>query len=211
MEIGVVSGIWRYPVKSLAPEPLECAQLEHDGIPGDRVAQLLIESGHARTGKAYRGKEHEQLHTIAQIERALDAAAARGVHARVVTGERYFDDDAPISLVFDHWIAEVEAALQMTLDPLRWRPNLYLRAMNGFARAEATLIGEVLEIGDAVVRVRDTIKRCVVTTYDVQGGEPEPGVLKYVAQRRANVLGIYADVESTGTVRPGAVVRLRAR
>ncbi|MBK6306789.1 MAG: MOSC N-terminal beta barrel domain-containing protein [Gemmatimonadetes bacterium] len=35
-----VAGLWRYPVKSLAGEPLREAQLTRDGIPGDRIVHV---------------------------------------------------------------------------------------------------------------------------------------------------------------------------
>ena len=36
-----VEGLWRYPVKSLAGEALEAAELTADGIPSDRIMGLL--------------------------------------------------------------------------------------------------------------------------------------------------------------------------
>lgn len=211
MEIGRIAGIWRYPVKSLAAEALDCATVSADGLEGDRRAQLVVESGHARVGKAYRGKEHDRLHTLADVAVAIAAAAERGVTARVAADGRYFDDDAPVSIVFDTWIAQAERALGLALDPLRWRPNFYVRAVAGFDDAEEALLGAALTAGDVRLRVRDTIKRCVVPTYDVQGGTAEPAVLRWVARHRGNVMGIYCEVESAGTVRGGDAVRLRAR
>ena len=99
----------------------------------------------------------------------------------------------------------------MPLDPLRWRPNLYARAAAGFAYGEGDLLGRAIEIGEAVLRVSDTIGRCVTTTYDIETGEPDQDVLLYVAQKRANVMGVYCEVELAGTVRAGDALRLRAR
>jgi uncharacterized protein YcbX len=59
--------------------------------------------------------------------------------------------------------------------------------------------------------VREPIERCVTTTYDIETGDSENAVLAYVAQRRANVMGVYCEVELAGTVRAGDVLRLRAR
>lgn len=36
MQVGTISGVWRYPVKSMGGEPLEAATLGLQGIPGDR-------------------------------------------------------------------------------------------------------------------------------------------------------------------------------
>ena len=209
--LGELAAMWRYPVKSLAAEPLACAAIEAGGIPGDRAAALFVLGGHARTGKTLRGKEHHLLHTVRDAREAQTLAGRSGVDVEIRRDETQYFDAAPISLVFDVWIAEVETALETPLDPLRWRPNLYARAAPGFALREPDLAGAHIEIGDAVLRVRETIGRCVTTTYDVQTGERDDDVLFYVAQKRANAMGVYCEVELAGTVRPGDALRLRDR
>jgi uncharacterized protein YcbX len=211
-EVGELAAIWRYPTKSLAAQPLDSTAVEADGIPGDRAGALFVQTGHARTGKTYRGKENNLLHTVSQPHDAARIAAQSGVHVemRAEPGQRYFDD-APISLIFDRWIAEVERALETPLDPRRWRPNFYARAAAGFSLLEDDLIGRSIEIGDVVLRARDTIKRCVTTTYDIETGERDDDVLLYVAQNRAAVMGVYCEVELAGTVRAGDALRLRDR
>ncbi len=210
--LGELAGIWRYPVKSLAAQALTSTILQADGLPGDRTGALTVRSGHARVGKPYRGKEHNLLHTTNDVREAMRMGAQRGVELAPVSerGSRYFDD-APVSLIFDRWIAQVERALEMPLDPLRWRPNFYARAASSFDFTESQLVGCIIEIGQAVLRVRDTIKRCVTTTYDIATGEQNDDVLLYVAQCRDGVMGIYCDVELAGSVRDGDVLRLRAR
>jgi MOSC domain-containing protein len=210
-DMGELAAIWRYPVKSLAAEPLERTAVQADGIPGDRGRALFVASGHARTGKTFRGKEHNLLHLTHDPARAIDLAARSGVHVELQDAKPHYFDDAPVSLVFDRWIGEVERALDTPLDPRRWRPNFYARAAADFTLDEPDLVGCAVEIGNIVLRVRDTIKRCVTTTYDVETGERDDDVLLYVAQRRRNVMGVYCDVELAGTVRVGDVLRLRER
>lgn len=211
-QLGELARIWRYPVKSLAAEPLESAEVGSAGIPGDRARALFVQSGHARTGKTFRGKEHRLLHTLRQPAQAVLLGREAGVHLEVRSERdtRYFDD-APISLIFDSWIAEVEHALGVQLDPLRWRPNFYARAAAGFSMREPDLLGRTIEIGEMLLRVRDTIGRCVTTTYDIETGEQSAEVLSYVARERDNVMGVYCEVELAGTVREGAALRLRER
>jgi uncharacterized protein YcbX len=210
--LGDLAAIWRYPVKSLAAQPLESTPVETDGIPGDRASALFVQNGHARTGKTYRGKEHNLLHTLERADRAAQLAQAAGVvvEVRAQPHTHYFDD-APISLIFDSWIADVEQALGMPLDPRRWRPNFYARAAAGFTLREPELIGCTIELGEIALRVRDTIGRCVTTTYDIATGEPTGDVLRYVAQNRANVMGVYCEVELAGTARAGDPLCLRER
>lgn len=208
--LGEIARIWRYPVKSLAPQPIPEAIVTQDGIPGDRSSALFVESGHARAGKTYRGKEHNLLHTVDDPEQARGLAAGRGVNARVAHGDHFFDA-APISLIFDRWVDEVAQALSLDLDPLRWRPNLYARAAAGSTFKEHDLVGALIEAGTALLRVREPIERCVTTTYDQRTGESNPAVLRYVAQERGSMLGVYCEVEVAGTVREGDGLRLRAR
>jgi uncharacterized protein YcbX len=211
-KLGRLRAIWRYPTKSLAAEPLTETRIDAHGLPGDRTSALIVQDGHARTGKPYRGKEHNLLHTTSSAALAAQLAKERGVTVQVARSEhdRFFDA-SPVSLIFDVWIGEVAAALEMPLDPRRWRPNLLAVAAAGFDRREEELLGERIAVGNALLRVTATIKRCVTPTYDIVSGEPEHDVLNFVAQRRANVMGVYCEVELAGTVRAGDPLRLRKR
>lgn len=210
--IGTVAALWRYPVKSLAPQRLSAASIDETGVRGDRTRALMVSAGHARLGKPYRGKEHDRLHLVGRPEEAFALARERGVAVEMHSDERQrFFDAAPISLLFDVWVGEAEAALNAVLDPLRWRPNIFARAAGGFRASECDLAGTFISAGNAVFRVRCPIERCVTTTYDPYGGESDPRVLAYVARRRANVMGVYCDVELAGVVRDGDPLRLRTR
>lgn len=209
---GRLNAIYVYPVKSLAAQPLESVRIETDGLPGDRARALFVSSGHAREGKTYRGKENNLLHLETDAGRAAERARERGVCVTIENDpQNHFFDAMPVSLIFDRWIDEVSNALGMPLDPRRWRPNLVANADAGFTASEEDLPGAVFEIGEAVLRVAEPIHRCVTTTYDIATGEPNPDVLRYVAQERGNRMGVYCVVERAGTVRAGDDLRLRAR
>src|SRR3954465_15815339 len=49
-----VEELWRYPVKSLRGERLECAVLSADGVAGDRLLHVR-ERGHVVTGRTRHG------------------------------------------------------------------------------------------------------------------------------------------------------------
>ena len=209
MDAGRIAGLWRYPVKSLAAEPLRHATVLADGFEGDRTAALVVETpANARAGKPYRGKESPYLHLNADPATAASYAADAGVLVTLDrTRPRWFDA-GPVSVLLDLWVRDVEALVGEPLDPLRWRPNVYVTAAPGFAKREADVIGATLRAGTVALRVVATIKRCVTPTYDVATGAATPLVLEAVAAQRANVVGVYCEVEVPGGIALGDDIRL---
>ncbi|MBV9277210.1 MAG: MOSC domain-containing protein [Candidatus Eremiobacteraeota bacterium] len=203
MTIGTLRSIWRYPVKSLAPEALADARIDAEGIPGDRAQALIVRDGHARLGKPYRGKENNLLHLTNVVERGRALALERGVSVEPRADQAHYFDDAPISLIIDRWLNEASRLVGYELEPLRFRPNLFASATPEFAEGEEALTGVHLDIGTAVFRVRGPIERCVTPTYDQKTGESDPQVLRLITQHRATCLGIYCDVVTPGRVALG--------
>jgi uncharacterized protein YcbX len=209
MDVGQIAGLWRYPIKSLKGEPLHRAAVLADGLEGDRTAALVVETPtHARAGKPYRGKESAHVHRTADPVTAASYAADANVMVTLDrTRPRWFDAGA-VSVLLDLWVRDVEGLVGEPLDPLRWRPNLYVTSMPGFVKREADLVGSALRAGGVVLRVVATIRRCITPTYDVASGDALPRVLEAVATQRANVVGVYCDVEMPGDVAIGDVMRL---
>lgn len=211
VNLGVLDALWRYPVKSLAGEPLDSVRIDEDGIPGDRAAQLVVRDGHARVGKAYRGKENNRLHLTHETSDAVRAANDRGVSVDVESGAEHYFDARPISLILDIWLAGLAEHVGFAIDHERFRPNLFVKTAAGTQMLETDLVNRELQLGEARLRVLEPIGRCVTTTYDVRTGESEPEILRYVAQQRANVMGVYCDVLRAGIVRIGDSLELLAR
>ena len=204
MLVGTVVKLWRYPVKSLKAEPLERSEVLSDGLAGDRTAALLVDSpAHARAGKTFRGKESSQLHLTADPETAASYAADANTLVSLTTEPARWFDARPVSILLDLWVHDVEALVGERLDPLRWRPNLYVEAAPGFTHREADLLDRTLRSGTVELSVVDTNKRCVTVTYDVQTGASDPRVLGEVARNRENVVGIYCEVVTPGFVSVG--------
>ncbi|MEA2688479.1 MAG: uncharacterized protein QOD51_1086 [Candidatus Eremiobacteraeota bacterium] len=207
MDLGTVAALWRFPVKSLRAEPLARAAVLADGLQGDRTAALVVETPtHARAGKPYRGKESAKLHLTADPETAASYAADAHVMVTLDRGEPRWFDARPVSVLFDLWVRDAEALVGEELDPRRWRPNIYVRAEPGFTRREPALVGATLSAGGVVLRVVDTIKRCVTPTYDIATGESLPLVLEAVATQRANVMGVYCEVIAPGELAIGDTI-----
>jgi uncharacterized protein len=207
--IGTLAAIHRYPVKALRGEPLDEADVLADGIAGDRtVALVVVSSGHSRTGKTYRGKENARLHTVDSVERGLQAAQAAGVEAmRDDDAGRYFDVH-PISLIFDTWLAALDAFTGGQAEPLRFRPNLVATAAPGFTRREAELVGTRLRIGGVELAVVKPIERCVTPSYDLETGERDRTLAKALAVDIGNIMGIYCTVTQPGRIATGDRIEL---
>ncbi|HEV2642398.1 MAG TPA: MOSC domain-containing protein, partial [Candidatus Elarobacter sp.] len=163
---------------------------------------------HARAGKPYRGKESARLHLTADPATAASYAADAGVLVSLDRSRPRWFDAGPVSVLVDLWVRDVEALVGEPLDPLRWRPNVYVTAAPGFAKREADVVGATLHAGTVVLRVVATIKRCVTPTYDVATGAATPLVLEAVAAQRANVVGVYCEVEVPGGIAVGDGIRL---
>jgi uncharacterized protein YcbX len=203
MLLGTVASIWRYPVKSLHFEALGEVEVEPTGLRGDRTAAYFVASAdRPRAGKEFRGKENDALHLIGDGPDVYDAAQRAGVDIERRGGDRFFDA-APISIVFDRWLGPLSEHVGYAVEPLRFRPNFAAIATSEFLDEETALPGRTLTVGTAILRVRKPIERCVVPTYDLHGGPSDPRILRFIAQQRENVMGIYCDVVQPGVVRVG--------
>lgn len=206
MILGTVQSIWRYPVKSLHFEALDEAEVESTGVRDDRTAAYFVGSpDRPRYGKEFRGKENPTLHLLADGPGVRAAAHHAGVDIERREGDRFFDA-APISILFDRWLTALSEHVGYAVEPLRFRPNFFAAASPEFSDDEHALPGRILTAGTVTLRVRKPIERCAVPTYDLHGGPSDPRILRFIAQRRENVMGIYCDVVEPGAIRIGDAI-----
>jgi hypothetical protein len=200
MQIGTLAAIRRYPVKSLRGEVLRSVRVEESGIAGDRERAFFSLEG-ARAGKTYRGKENDRLHLTTDSGDAAALARERGHAVELREGEHFFDD-APISILIDTWMTTLNEHLGYVVEWERFRPNFFVRA-TGAVESEEALQGAALTLGTVRLQVRSPIERCVAVTYHPEGQPSDPRILRYLAQERQALLGIYCDVVETGTATVG--------
>lgn len=222
--------IWRYPVKSMAGESLEEAELTTSGVAGDRLVQVRLGDRvitarsrpqllgqRARLGVGGEilvdGRPWGDPAVAAEVERAA-GAGARLVRAELAA-ERF--DILPLLVMTDGAIAVISdaalAAGSVETDRRRFRPNLLIAGVPGLAERgwegrRLRIGGQPGNAGAVVVALADLRGRCVMTTFDPDTLEQEPRVLRTVVEQTGGVLGLNAEVVRAGRVRVGDPVEL---
>jgi len=202
-----VAGLWRYPVKSLAGEPLAVATLTRGGIPGDRIVHVCGPEG---------------VRTARRHHRLLGLQGTLGSDARPRINGHAWDSREALALIKnaagdDAWLEAWEGLERFDILPLlvatdgavaafdrdirRLRPNILVGGVEG--TAETLWAGLQLKIADALVRLDALRGRCPMTTIDPDTLERDPEVLRDIGRRFGGRLALDADVERSGTVRVG--------
>ena len=207
-----VAGLWRYPIKSLAGEELQSAELTAGGIPGDRVVHVEGPEG-VRTSRrqyrllGFRGTLGPDGHPLVdghpwQSPEALDlirSAAGQDAWLEAYDGPERFD-------VLPLLVATDGAVAAFGRDVRRLRPNILIGGVEG--TDERSWAGAELHIGDAIVRLDSLRARCPMTTVDPDTLERDPGVLRDIGRRFGGRLALNAEVLRAGTIRVGDGVTL---
>jgi uncharacterized protein YcbX len=208
-----VSELWRYPVKSMAGEPMHTVTLREDGVEGDRLLHVRDARGrvvtsrsrprllglHAMLGPDGAPLIEERPWTDPWVGRAVEAAAGEG--ARLVRSggvERF--DILPLLVATDGAIAAFGH------DGRRLRSNLVIGGVPGLAEREWE--GRALRAGATVIGIRDLRQRCIMTTFDPDTLEQDVEVLKGIHRRFGGSLALNAYVVRGGTLSVGDPVEL---
>jgi uncharacterized protein YcbX len=225
--LGRISGLWRYPVKSMRGEALQGLAVDERGAVGDRYFALKDSDGRLGSGKT--SKRFRQIEGLlgfsaatedggvivhfpdGRIMRADDPTlgsvltAACGMDIKVESEDQdrvMHRDSAPLHLLTDASMAWLGARLpDVAIDARRFRPNIVI-ASEASGLVEQEWLGRTISIGAEVVveAVRQTV-RCVMTTQPQSELSTAPAVLRKLAEENAASLGIYAEVLRSGTVR----------
>jgi hypothetical protein len=207
-----VAGLWRYPVKTLAGEALEWADLTPSGIPGDRIVHVRGPEGVRTSRRHHRllglrgtlgadGMPAIDGHRWDSQEALRLVQAAAGDDAELVAfdGPERFD-------ILPLLVATDGAVKEFGRDVRRLRPNILIGGVEGMA--ETTWEGAELHIGDAVVLMDSLRPRCPMTTVDPDTLERDPEVLRDIARRFRGRLALNSEVLVPGRVAVGDAVRL---
>jgi uncharacterized protein len=229
--VGIVSDLWRFPVKSFGGERARRAFVGPFGLLGDRRHAVIDETGQALTAR----RAHALLGFSARCDAAetgegvvvttpggrsvpwddpavageLTAALAREVSvARSAMGVH---DAAPVHILTTGSLA---AAARWTGDESpdrrRFRANIVIEDDASEPFAESGWVGATLGVGDdgPLLRIVSPTERCAVTTFDPDTLERDNRVLAGLARDRDNLFGVYATVARAGWLTVGDAVRL---
>jgi len=207
-----VEQLWRYPVKTLAGERLETAELTANGIPGDRIVHVRGPEG-VRTSR----RQHRLLGLHGALDpsgrplidgHAWDSPGALALVQEAAgsdAGLAAFDGLARFD-VLPLLVATDGAVAEFGRDVRRLRPNIVIAGVEGLAEREWA--GGELHIGDAVIRLDSLRARCPMTTVDPDTLERDPEVLKDIGRRFRGRIALNADVVAPGVINVGDPVRL---
>jgi len=207
-----VAGLWRYPIKTLAGEPLDVAELTLDGIPGDRIVRVRGPEG-VRTSRRFHrllglhaslGLDGEPLvdgvpWTDGRVLQRVRDAAGPDAWLEPFLGPERFD-------VLPLLVATDGAVRSFGRDVRRLRPNILIGGVHGLD--EVAWPGATLRIGDAVISLDSLRQRCPMTTVDPDTLVRDREVLRDIQQRFDGRLALNADVVRSGVIHMNDEVEL---
>ncbi len=207
-----IGGLWRYPVKTLAGEPIESAMLTTTGIPGDRIVHVRGPEG-VRTSRRF--------HRLLGLSSTLDAdgepfvngwpwrsAQALQLVREAAGADAWLESDNGASRfdVLPLLVATDGAVKAFGRDVRRLRPNVLISGVEGLD--EVNWAGAELQIGESIVRLDSLRARCPMTTVDPDTLERDRTVLTDIVRRFNGRLALNAEIMQPGVVQVGDTVRL---
>jgi len=240
MEVGHVEALFRYPVKSMAGERLEVAELGWHGLEGDRrlafrriddrsglpwltaskLPDLLLFAPHRREDGArgdlpthVRTPDGEET-TVFGEELATQVGRRFGAPVQMMQLNQGIFDEASVSVIAVDTVREIGRLAGRSLDMRRFRPTVVVRLLRPVPFQEDEWVGGVLSFGEGndapAIAVTMRDERCSMVNLDPDSASPAPEVLKAVVRANQNNAGIYGTVTRIGRLAVGQTVFLRA-
>ena len=232
--VGHVAQLHRFPVKSMAGERIGQAEVDWQGIEGDRQYAFYRKANGTRfpwlTGREVPAMVLHRARfidpgapkTSAVLVETPDGAttslhdpmlhahleAAAGEPIGLIQSGRGCYDAMPISIVTTGSHAAVEAAHGSVLDMRRFRANVVIESEVPVNAWQGMRLAFGEEEDGAVVQMADAIARCVLITVDPNTGGKDARLMRTVAQQFGNAYGVYAGPARPGLIRVGDVVRV---
>jgi uncharacterized protein YcbX len=239
IEIGLVEAIFRYPVKSMAGEPLEVANLGWHGLDGDRRLAFRRMDNHSDfpwlsasklpdlvlfTPQRHEDAAQEDLPTHIRTpdgealpvfgdDLAAEIGRRYGAPVQMMQSKHGIFDEASISVIALDTVNEISRLAGRSPDVRRFRPNVVVRLLRPAPFQEDEWVGGVLSFGDGddapAITVTQRDVRCSMVNLDPDSASPTPEMLKAVVRVHQNTAGIYGAVTRTGQLAVGQTIFLR--
>jgi uncharacterized protein YcbX len=221
MARGTVLSLHRFPVKSMAGEPLDAAAVDEHGMEGDRRHAVWLRGGRRLTARV----APKMLAWRASLNGGLTVTAPDG---RTFAWGKALEDAVsehlgrPVALVQDpHGLADVsglhvtveasrrrlEEELGRPVDVRRFRPNIHVD-LDAEPFAESGWEGRRLRVGDAELHVVRATDRCAITIHDPDTLDKWPQLLRVVNDAHASFFGVWSDAAGAARIRVGDPVEL---
>jgi uncharacterized protein YcbX len=239
IEVGHVEAIFRYPVKSMAGEQVDSADLGWHGLEGDRrlafrrmndrsgfpwlsaskLPDLVLFAPQRREG-ASNGELPTHIRTpdgrempVFGEDLAAEVGRRYGAPVEMMQFKNGIFDDATISVIASETVREIARLAGLSPDVRRFRPNVMVRLVRPAPFQENEWLGGVLSFGEAddapAISVTMHDVRCSMVNLDPDSATPAPEMLKAVVRANQNNAGIYGAVTRPGRLEVGQPVCLR--
>ena len=237
-QIGQVEAIFRYPVKSMAGERVDIAELGWHGIAGDR--RLAVRRTRDQSGFPWlTASKLPDLLRFTPLRREDGVGGDRATHVRTPEGnelpvfgeelaaeiERLHGapvemmhlrdgvfDAANVSVITTETVRAIGEAAGLDADARRFRPNIVVRLVHPAPFQEDDWPGRVLAFGQPGdgprISVTTRDARCSIVNLDPESAQSAPEVLKAVVRANQNNAGVYGTVIRTGRVATGQAIFL---
>lgn len=223
--VGVVSDLWRYPIKSFQGQRDRRAFVSPFGFLGDRRCVVvdtedgqplramktpLLLAYRATFIDADRGEEVAVVTPEGRHVRWDDPSLAQEIgdqldlEVRLVRAPMGIHDILPIQMVTEASMQQVAEWVGHDPDRRRFRPSIAIDTDQGVPFEEAEWPGHRVAIGDdVVVDVVVATKQTRVVSYDPDTMERTHAIHQAIAQRRENLFGVYCRIVRGGWVQVG--------
>lgn len=240
IEIGHVEALFRYPVKSMAGERLEVAELGWHGLDGDRRLALrrvdnfseipwltasrlpdLLRFTPLRGDDGSQGSlpthirtpEGEEMPVFGE-DLAEEIGRRYGAPVQMMQLRNGIFDDAAISVIAPETARGIGRLAERPLDLRRFRPNVVVRLLRPVPFQEDEWLGGVLSFGegDDAPSIAVTMRdlRCSMVNLGPDSAAPAPEVMKAIVRVNQNYAGSYGAVTRIGRLAVGQTVVLHA-
>jgi uncharacterized protein len=236
--IGQVEAIFRYPVKSMAGERLEQANLGWHGLEGDRrlafrrvdnhsgmpwltaskLPELLLFTPQSRGGSQedlpthIRTPDGEEMAVFGE-DLAAEVRRRCGAPVQMMQLRHGIFDETCMSVIASDTVREIGRLAGRSLDIRRFRPNVVVRLLRSSPFQEDEWLGGMLLFGEGddapAVAVTMRDERCSMVNLDPDSASASPEVMKAVVRVNQNNAGIYAVVTRIGRLAVGQTIFLR--